>query len=305
MSWAGLYLEAIGELVTDPAVAARLDADLVEGFRLARDACPGCEVDEAAFVRHIARHVGRQALEPGWMTGLRLDHLLIAFASVRGCSTAMKLLRAKVQPVIVAAARKVDDAPAFVDDVTQHVFEKLLVAKDGKEPRLLSYAGKGVIEAWVRISAARTAIDLVRQRRGDVGSSDDDMIEGIGASAVDPELVYIRAHYAKEVTEALRSAFGALTPRERTILRLHLLDGLNIDRIGVLYSVHRATVARWIAHARERVLLESHRALQDRLGATDSEAASLERLVRSDLRVCLSEWLATSAEARSKTGKPE
>ena len=33
---------------------------------------------------------------------------------------------------------------------------------------------------------------------------------------------------------------------------MHFLDGLNIDRIGVVFGVHRATVARWIAAARER-----------------------------------------------------
>ena len=40
-----------------------------------------------------------------------------------------------------------------------------------------------------------------------------------------------------------------LSAQERTVLRLHVLDGLGTDEIGALYKVHRTTVARWQAQA--------------------------------------------------------
>jgi len=76
------------------------------------------------------------------------------------------------------------------------------------------------------------------------------------------------------------------------VLRLHLLDGLNIDRIGQLHDVHRATAARWLASAREALAKDTQRILQARLQVSRSEFESLLRLVRSDLDVSLCRILA-------------
>jgi RNA polymerase sigma-70 factor, ECF subfamily len=290
-----VYLKELGIQPTDPTTSDHLELTLVAAIAEAHETYPGCTVDEIAFLHHLVRHVGREALEPGWPRTFRVDDMLLAFASGAGCPNAVKLLRDKTQSVIHAASRKINDSSAFVDEVSQRLFEKLLVSAPDGSPRILAYGGRGAIGAWVRVAAMRVAIDIMRQQRGVNEPADDQVLEELDLTGQDPELEYIRFRYADEVNGALRQAFGVLTARERTILRMHLLDGLNIDSIGVLYRVHRSTVARWIARARDTILEESHTRLQRRLGATDSEVRSLERLVKSDLRVCLSELLASSA----------
>lgn len=299
---ATLYFEQAGLASSDRVVLARVDRALASAIDEARTRCPGCKVDLESFVKHLAGHMGDHVLAEGWTSEFRVDDLLLAFASGTGCDGAAKILRDRSHSVIDAAARRFDGSSSFADEVRQKLFEKLLVASPNRGPRILAYAGRGAIEAWVRVAAVRAAIDLVRQRRGGDDASDDRLLDELDASGGDPELAYIRLRYADDVHAAFRAAFGVLTARERTVLRLHLLDGLNIDRIGVIYHVHRATVARWIARARETISVESHRLLQERLGATDSEVESLERLVRSDLQVCLSELLATAENKESGTG---
>jgi RNA polymerase sigma-70 factor (ECF subfamily) len=54
-----------------------------------------------------------------------------------------------------------------------------------------------------------------------------------------------------------------------------------------LYRVHRATVARWIAKARDTLVERTRDVLVHRLDAGPAEIASLLRLIRSELDASL------------------
>ena len=63
--------------------------------------------------------------------------------------------------------------------------------------------------------------------------------------------------------------------------------GRNIERIGAIYGVHRATVARWIAQGRDSLLELVERELAKRLAVEVDEVGSIIRLVRSRIEVSL------------------
>ncbi|MBZ0236411.1 MAG: helix-turn-helix domain-containing protein, partial [Deltaproteobacteria bacterium] len=105
--------------------------------------------------------------------------------------------------------------------------------------------------------------------------------------AHDPELALLKARYAGELEAALRRAGEALTERERALLRLAFVDGLNVDQVGDVYGVHRATAARWIARARTRVFELTRDDLRARLALTPTEFESVVRLVRSQVELSL------------------
>ena len=77
------------------------------------------------------------------------------------------------------------------------------------------------------------------------------------------------------------------------MLKLYL-GGLNIERIGVCYGVHRATVARSIGDARERLLADTRTRLAGNLALEESEVDSLVGLLRSQVEVSLMKYLVTS-----------
>ena len=99
----------------------------------------------------------------------------------------------------------------------------------------------------------------------------------------DPELVLWKRQCRAEFKQAFHEAVAKLETRERNLLRMHLLDGLSIDRIGRFYRVHRATAFRWIGRARENVWRETRRLVSLRMQLTPSDCDRALQTVRSQL----------------------
>ena len=137
-----------------------------------------------------------------------------------------------------------------------------------------------------RVCALRLALDLKMSpevaKRGD-NQALDALVGGanIGETVLDAE------QHREAFREALQEALAMLTAREKTILRLHFLDGMNIDALGKVFQVHRATVARWLVSIRTRVLDDVRKRLSLDLGASSSEAQSLVRLLRSEVQLSI------------------
>lgn len=175
---------------------------------------------------------------------------------------------------------------AEVDEVAQTVRERLFVARPGAAPKILDYAGRGALAAWLRAVIVRAGIDLTRTRAKDPDRPGDvDPLLDLMAATDDPELESLRERYRQPFRDAFRDALVALPQDERNALRLNIAEGMNIEQIGLLYGVHRATVARWIARAREGVADNTRRLLAERLGLPALEIESLVRLCQSRLDV--------------------
>ena len=92
---------------------------------------------------------------------------------------------------------------------------------------------------------------------------------------------------ATSFVRALTAAVEQLSERDRSVLRCHLVERMSIDRIGEVYSVHRATAARWLASIRERLFERTRENLTARLEIGTSEYDSIMRLIQSQLHVSL------------------
>jgi RNA polymerase sigma-70 factor, ECF subfamily len=97
------------------------------------------------------------------------------------------------------------------------------------------------------------------------------------------KLALLKQRHGAEFRASLREAIDALSPRERNVLRLHLLEGMSLEEVGRVYDAHRASVARWIARARTEILADTRKRLSARLRLQEGEFDSLMGLVRSDL----------------------
>jgi RNA polymerase sigma-70 factor (ECF subfamily) len=106
-----------------------------------------------------------------------------------------------------------------------------------------------------------------------------------------PEVALLKARYAGAFQRALDQALAELTVRERNLLRLHFVDGMSVDKLGVAYNVHRATAARWIRAARDGLMDRVRARLRAELRLPVSEIDSLVALVQSQLEVSLSQAL--------------
>ena len=175
-------------------------------------------------------------------------------------------------------ARKSWLAP-LASDAIQQLRDRLLVG-DGSGPKLEQYAGTGPLLALVRAASLRIAINLRRQR---LPSEKQAPLDEAMLLSPNPELEFLKAHYHEHFGAAFREAVAALPDDRLNVLRLRVVDGLNIDAIGVMYGAHRATVARWIAATRRTLLDQTRARLAARLRIDQDELDSVMRLLRSRL----------------------
>lgn len=76
---------------------------------------------------------------------------------------------------------------------------------------------------------------------------------------------HLKQLYRGEFRVAFDAALETLTPRERNLLRHQFVDHLNLDQIGALYQVHRATAWRWLTRAHKWVFDHTREAMMQQL----------------------------------------
>jgi RNA polymerase sigma-70 factor (ECF subfamily) len=171
-------------------------------------------------------------------------------------------------------------SPDVVDELRQQVRIRLLV---GDSPRIGRYSGRGPLAAWVRTCAVRLGLNVLSAWKS--RASDIEALDALVADGAGPEQAVLRARYAGKFQFALERSFLALGQREKALLRMHYVDGLGIEAIGQVHRVHRATVARWLAAVRERVLMNLWEELEAGLCATSSECRGLLASMRQHLEI--------------------
>jgi RNA polymerase sigma-70 factor (ECF subfamily) len=250
----------------------------------ARAAHPSLRFEPEAFLRHLAARLPPGGDAGALLASIRAGDLLLAFACGHGDPVALTTLEAELLTRVREWFPRKD--PAVIAEVRQRLRQRLLLAEGQSPPKITTFSGRGTLAQWARVIASRLAIDLHRE------GSENLPLEDVPPEAEvfvggDPELSFIRARYQEEFRQAFQEALGALTPKERNLLRLHHVDNLSVDSVGTMYQTSRSTAARWIAQARERLLECTRAALSRRLESNPSEVDSLLGLLRSHLDVSL------------------
>lgn len=263
------------------AITGSTDDALVAAWQRCRAARPEIAVTLEAFRAYLeARRP--DDVTPHEQLGWCLDDLYLACACVAGDPSAIAVADRELVPAIDAALTTWDRT--LVDETRQRLRAMLLVDHRGKGPLIAQYSGRGALKRWVRVVAAREAGKTLREDRAETPVDDERLFDAL-APASDPLVSAMKRDAADAFRAAFVAALGALEPRERTTLRMHVLDGLTIDDIAPLYDVHRATVARWIASAKHAVLERTRKRLMHELRLDADEVDSLIRLVQSRIEL--------------------
>jgi RNA polymerase sigma-70 factor (ECF subfamily) len=276
-------------------VPADFGAALGGAFAAARAAWPGVDVPAEAFVLFFAAKVPAGGAAERALVELCTADLYLACACVRGDARAIARLDELVTSVSDRAAARLGASPERALEVRQRVRERVLMPRADPgggppAPRLASFSGRGSLRAWLKVVAVREAVVLLRRGRDEV-AVENEALAGKLEPAAGPEVGYFKQFYREEFKAAFAEALGALSDRERTLLRQHALDGLSIDRLAALYRVHRATAARWVEAARRAALAHTRASLTRRLSLAPEEVDSVMRLVRSRFDVTLAPLL--------------
>lgn len=280
------YSRRVDHDATHPAIAALLARG--------RAAWPDVRIAEAIVVAFfVDKAAGNEWSRVDTLHG---EDLYLAAACAFGEPTALAAFEARYLRKVPAFLARMRPAQTIVEEVQQQLRVRLLVASDAHAvPRIAEYGGRGTLDSWLRVAAVRLAIDLLRQSDVvlDPGSEVDERAPLLDQLRGDDiELHLLREQHRAAVNQALRVGFESLTAEQRNLLRLNYRDGRSIDEIGALLRAHRATVARWIAAAREQVLIETRRELGRVLAIPDGDLDSVIRALGSQLHLSMSRVLA-------------
>jgi RNA polymerase sigma-70 factor (ECF subfamily) len=257
-----------------------LEAVLTAHLAAGRESWPDAAVTPEAFVRHLAG----VATDDAALRSLRAADVYLACACAGGDEGAIRAFEERTFGEIDAAAARLRAAPQVAVEVKQILRRLLFVSEGSRVAAVGRFGGRGDLRGWVRVSAVRELQRVLIQEKKVVPVEDDAFLDLL-SPAQDPELGYLRDLYRDGFVDALRAAIAASTPRERALMRYQVVDGLNIEKIGAIYDVHRATIARWLEKARAGILLRTRQELTRRLGIDPAEIDSIIRLVQSRLDV--------------------
>ncbi len=127
--------------------------------------------------------------------------------------------------VYLARRRK---PPAFIEEVTQRLREKLFVASDRSRPRIEEYLGRGSLDGWLRVVAVRQALDLDDAEKRHQPAPSAPAEEAFGVTA-DPELAYLKERYLPHFRDAFARAMARLKAEERNLLDATIRTMLGTD----------------------------------------------------------------------------
>lgn len=170
---------------------------------------------------------------------------------------------------------------SHLDEAVQVVRVRLLLGHEGP-PKLEEYAAQGPLVAWLRTIVVHTVATLERRAKPTEPIDSLAMLE-LPDEAEWPDTALARREARAKLRDALERALQKLSRKERVLLRQHYLDGLTLEQLAAYERVHRATIARWMASAREALL-----------GALEAETAAMPELwglVQSRLTLSISRLL--------------
>jgi RNA polymerase sigma-70 factor (ECF subfamily) len=238
--------------------------------------------------------------------------LFLACACANGVGAAHRELQARYREASDAASRRIDGSRSFADEVWQRLAESLLVAPEGKPPRIAQYEGRAPLGGWLYVVAYREALK-VKQRapmdeRRAVEAEEDFLVQAFTIET-DPSLHELKREYAGELEKALRAAFRALDREARTLLRWNVIERWSTVRIARELGIDQSNASRRLAAVRKRLLDAATSELRARRGLSPSECASIVNLVQSQVSITLSQVLEEAgpeAESEKREGpEPE
>lgn len=262
----GMNSQASCEVV---AGEEQLGVVLAESRAQAVDQWGDLGLDEHQFAEALGSHVAKFGAETSLLeqiATLRLNELFLVFGCLRGNRRALTLLEQRY--ISQLRIPSYGSSQIERDDLLQSLRAHLMV---GHTARLIRYAGRGPLKAWLWRTARRLCLSFVRRARrssalfacslGDI----DDLCDGSGVVKIDSRIE------SRGLCMAMVEGIQGLPYHYQEAIRLCWIEGYTHREIGDNYNVHQTTVTRWLDDAR-RELLRSHHAPNQREGVASRQA---------------------------------
>lgn len=266
--------------------ADQLATTLAKVLATARLSHPSIVGDDAAFAGRLAMVVGE---DPASLAALPIADLYLAFACAKGEPNSAEIFVRAYGPVV---DRMLDKASRHGDrdERRQIALTQILAPGVDTPPKIDGYRGRGSLRSWVRVVAARLAIDMLRKPDRVELAADPELLAALG-NASPPALAGEVAQYEGALRHAVQDAFDQLEAGERRLLRHRFAGGMTTEQLAVELAVHRTTVARRVELARAKLAALARASLRARLRVDEATADSLMGLLPDQLEISVQRLL--------------
>lgn len=267
------------------AATGVLESALAQLVAAGQAAWPQIELSPEVFVRFLARQLPPNVVASAELSALCAGELYLICALGRGHPAALAAFVANYMPAVRRTLQRLQTPEPLIEDIIQGLYGHLLERQNSPPDAVglrRGYSGRGDLKSWLCVCAVHAAAKRNKRERREVAL--EQAPEAVlPEQARTPELALLSGELKGLFETAFRQAVAELTSRERNLLRYHFLSGLSIDQIGTLYRVHRATAARWVAQARQRLAKRTRQRFLAAVPMQPHSYAQLMALVRSQL----------------------
>lgn len=266
---------------------------------------PEIQLAPEDFVRFLAKQLPPPLQEPRLLLSLHARDLYLVSALGQGHRAALLVLETEHMPKVRRVLRKLGTPEPMIADILQSLYNRLLERQNAPPdaPTLRhGYSGRGDLSGWLCTCAVHDAGRRHRRQQREL-SLDEAPTVIWGAQGHSPEMALLTGQLKEIFQSVFRDAVESLTSRERNLLRYHFLSELSIDQIGRLYHVHRATAARWVAQARERLITETRKRFLARAPTGAETFPRIVELIRSQITANLAALLKQTTEVDPSIGE--
>lgn len=288
----------LSQLFHQRAASANLDDSLNEPLhellRAGQSRWPQLVVTPEQFVGFLARQLPPALHSPQQFETLRASDLYLVCALWLRQPAAEEILEARYMPRVHEVLLRLGISAPIIDEIQQDLYIRLIERQDNAIARS-GYSGRGELTGWLCTCAVREARRRQKRAQREV-TLEQAAITVLLNTQQTPELELLTGHMKAAFRRAFEDAITALTSRERNLLRYYFLRRLSLEQIGSIYRVSRATAARWVAHAQERL---GQMTRERFLMSTEVSADSLPRimsLIQSRISIDLGTLLHEVAE---------
>lgn len=281
--------------LSDALVASEeLEEELLRLVEKGRSAWSRVQIPPQDFVAFIARHLPAEAAQLGEVRALCAHELYLVCAYGAGNAEAAQIVESQYLSNVRLRLLRLGTPNPLVEDILQELRIRLA---DMQRPEVTrrGYSGRSALLAWLTLSALRESRYRQKLAAREL-SLEEAAVDLLPAAEKDPELAQLIELYKNTFYQALRDAVAALTTRQRNLLRHHYIDKMNIDDIGQIYRVHRATAARWIARAQEQLIECSREMFLSRIPMGENSLTRVLVILESQIHLSLGKVLVRAAE---------
>jgi RNA polymerase sigma-70 factor (ECF subfamily) len=243
-------------------------------LRAGESSWPQLQVTPEQFVSFLARQLPPDLHSSQQLRMLRASDLFLICGLWLRQPAAEEILEARYMPRVHEVLLRLGISAPSIAEIQQDLYIRLFERQDDAIARH-GYSGRGELSGWLCTCAVREARRRQNRAQREV-TLEQTSSTVLLSTRQTPEMEVLTGQMKEAFQRAFEDSIAALSSRERNLLRYYFLRRLSLEQIGSMYRVSRATSARWVAHAQERL---GQMTRERFLTGTEVSAESLPRIM--------------------------